>query len=653
MSLNHDNSSYTGWDYSDWQAAAQQLLSNMAPYYSTGKSRIHLTGTRPSIYGSISDDVEGFSRIFMLLGFWLKNRNTGFTMGADGIQIDWVAIYREGMLNGTDPSHPEYWGEIKCKHQYMVESASMALALFYSRHLIWDSYSRSEQEQIGHWFRHILQYPFEDKNWVLFGVIINSFLKSAGQEYYQDQIDFYLDRFDSFYDAEGWYRDGIGPQYDHYNHWALHFYPHLWSEIDPDIRRPELVETFEERSRLFLETFPYYFSNTASHPAFGRSLIYRCGVVAAAVVGCHKGFSPLSPGLTRRLCSQSLKYFWERKFFDEGGVVPLGWTGRFEPIAEKYSGPGSPLWLNKAFAAFLMPEDHAFWTAKEEPLPIDQEDYCISHKVPGFLVQGSKASGHVQLINQGSDSYVNADTDWKTPASDFQYIKFSYSSHLHNDIGLTRDGQVCGNMISLYEEKRGFSHRERIYPVHISDRVAISYHFPFGEQYGIKRDTRVETAVIMKDDHQYRIHWVISPNRPLVYEGGYTVACDERTHQISSGDDWINVLAPSGQSCVRGLLGYDSVGTSNGENINALGKYSVLPYVTRKKPVQAHTILACEVIARPEKFDIETELTILQDCSVDGRLVTLTFSDGESVTVKLGSVERKQAKVIWSQVSDK
>ncbi|MFC1619595.1 DUF2264 domain-containing protein [Candidatus Neomarinimicrobiota bacterium] len=643
------SSPYTDWTYQDWEHAAQTILHNTYPYFSSGKALVRLQGTRPSIYGELSDGMEGFARTVLLVGFWLQQRSDGLLVRDDGPQIDWVDFYHQGLLNGTDPGHPEYWGEISGKHQYMVEAASIAIALHFSRHLIWNSFSPEEQGQIGRWLRHLLEFPFEDKNWVLFGVIINTFLKSVGQEYHQEQIDFYLERYDSYYEADGWYRDGVGPQYDHYNPWALHFYAHLWSEMDPDIRRPELVGIFEERSRRFLETFAHYFSSTASHPAFGRSAIYRCAPATAAAVGSWKGFSPLSPGLSRRLCSQSLKYFWENDFFNDDGTIPLGWTGRFTLMAERYSGPCSPLWLNKVFSTLLMPEDHPFWTAAEEPLPIEEADYCIHHKVPGFLVQGHRETGHVQLINQGSDAYVNATTDWKTPASDFQYSKFAYSSHFFNDLGSTKQGLVCGNMISLYEEKRGFSHRDRIYPEHVSDRIAIAYHFPYGEEHNQKRDSRIETAIIMKGDHQIRVHWVISPNRPLVYEGGYPLAYNAEQPVLEEGEDWVGIRTRLNQSCIRNLRAYDKVGFDYSEDVNPLGKYSCLPYLRTSQPVLAQEILASEIIARPKHFDYEEELALVVSCTREGRMVTFTFSDGEAVTVKMGAVEAGEQKVMWSR----
>ena len=640
-------SPFTDWTHKDWQNTAQQILQNTYPHFSAGRALVRFDSARPSIYGPLSDCVEGFARTFLLVGFWLNHRNDGKMELSNGTEIDWVEIYREGMIHGTNPQYPEYWGEITGKHQYMVESASLAIGLYFSSHLIWDTLSKNEQQQIGNWFRHIIKFPFEDKNWVLFNVMINSFLKFAGQEYFQDQIDFYLERYDSYYEADGWYRDGIANQYDNYNPWALHFYPHLWSEMEPDKTRPELVEIFQQRSGLFLDKFKYYFSSSASHPVFGRSLIYRCGLVAAPAVGIWKDFSPLSPGLTRHLCSQSLKYFTKNNFFDQDGSIPLGWNGKFVRMAEHYSGPASPLWLNKAFSVFLMPENHPFWNSVEESLPVEVENYCIHHKVPGFLVQGHKPSGHVQLINQGSDSYVNGPTDWKNPASDYFYLKFAYSSHLFHDTGLTEDGLNCGNMISLFEEKRGFSFRERIYPLYISDNVAVSYHYPFGELYGQKRDSRIETAIIMKSDHQIRIHRVISPNRPTVYEGGYSLAYENQPPMIKQGTDWITIQTDRAQCCIRGLLGYDMVGTSRSIGMNPQGKYSCLPYVKKTEPLLAQEILACEVIGRPCHFDVESELQLISSCTCSNRKVRITFLDGESVTVKMGSVEENEQKVVW------
>jgi hypothetical protein len=643
-------SPFTGWTYRDWQNIAKKILQNVYPHFSPGKALINFCGTRPSIYGAFSDSVEAFSRTFLLVGFWLFNRNNGKMQGIDGKEINWPETYREGLINGTNSGHPEYWGEISGKHQYMVEAASMAVSLYFSRHLIWDQLSKIEQNRVGNWFRHILQFPFQDKNWVLFNVIINSFLKSVAQKYNQDQIDFYLERYDSFYEAEGWYRDGIGPQYDYYDSWAMHTYPHLWSYMDPDIRRPELVQIFEERSRLFLEKYVYFFSSTASHPAFGRSILYRCAVTAAPIIGIWKNFSPLSAGLTRRLTSQSLKYFAEQNIFDDDGSLSLGWTSKFLPMVEKYSGPGSPLWFNKIFSAFLLSEEHEFWTAPEEPLPVEKGDYCITLKTPGFLVNGHQKTGHIQLINQGSDSYVNAATDWKTIASDYHYLKFSYSSHLFHDVGPTKDGFPFGNMISLYEESRGFSHRERIYPVYFDKKVAISFHYPFGEKFGMKRDSMIESAIIVKGDHQIRVHWVINPNRAYIYEGGYSMPYDDIAPKIERETDWINVVTERGQCCIHSLMGYDDLGISYSSGMNPQGKNSCLPYLKTSLPVMAQKIVACEIIARPLPFKVKKELSLVQNYKLEGRHFSIHFSDGSGVIIKLGSVELGEEKVKWEDV---
>ena len=170
-------SNITGWTIHEWQETATRILANIYPNFSDGNALIQFSASRASIYGEFSDMVESFTRTFILIGFWLNNRDTGKMMLKNGRMIDWAEIYREGILNATDINHKEYWGEISGKHQYMVESASLVLGLFFSRRLIWDTYNSRERQQIGDWLRKILQFPFEDKNWVLFGIVINAFLK--------------------------------------------------------------------------------------------------------------------------------------------------------------------------------------------------------------------------------------------------------------------------------------------------------------------------------------------------------------------------------------------------------------------------------------------------------------------------------------------
>lgn len=47
------------------------------------------------------------------------------------------------------------------------------------------------------------------------------------------------------------------------------------------------------------------------------------------------------------------------------GIPALGFYGQFSPLVQGYSCAESPFWLGKAFLCLHLPEDHPFWTVKE------------------------------------------------------------------------------------------------------------------------------------------------------------------------------------------------------------------------------------------------------------------------------------------------
>ena len=69
--------------------------------------------------------MEGFSRFY---GERARN---------DQLDERWLKLILSGIKAGTDPSHPDYWGEIHERDQRMVEMPAMLLALYHHEQLLW------------------------------------------------------------------------------------------------------------------------------------------------------------------------------------------------------------------------------------------------------------------------------------------------------------------------------------------------------------------------------------------------------------------------------------------------------------------------------------------------------------------------------------
>ena len=96
-------------------------------------------------------------------------------------------------------------------------------------------------------------YEVSDNNWRLFPVLVNLALKSLSQPYDQHLIDFGLERLDSYYLGNGWYKDGVTEQRDYYIPFALHFYSLIYAKVC-EKSDPERSALYKERAAEFAKT---------------------------------------------------------------------------------------------------------------------------------------------------------------------------------------------------------------------------------------------------------------------------------------------------------------------------------------------------------------------------------------------------------------
>ncbi|WP_328319149.1 DUF2264 domain-containing protein [Streptomyces sp. NBC_00388] len=440
----------------DWEAAADDLLLAVRPYASPRHGLINLPGRRPSWSGRRSDGLEGYARSWLLAAFRVA--------GAKGLDPHgFLPRYAEGLAAGTVPAleragteDPDRWPSTADVPQAVVESASVALGLRLTRPWLWDALDDRTQQQAVDWLLPALRPSPVNNNWWLFGLTVAGFLQDAGIETdrARQTIDRALSRIEDWWLGDGWYSDGPNRSFDHYNAWAMHFYPVLHAHLGGD---GELLARYGPRLAAHLDAYTRMFGADGAPMPYGRSLTYRFAAAAAPWLGAMTGHTPLSPGATRRLASGTLRYFMEgdegpqpspaevaevatvaeadrqdrtapavrtraprRRATDERGLLTLGWHGPYEPIIQPYSGPASPYWASKGFLGLLMPADHPVWTAREEPLPVETSDAVTVLGPPALLIQSTAADGLVRLHNHGSNHVGEGD--------DPGYSRYAYST---------------------------------------------------------------------------------------------------------------------------------------------------------------------------------------------------------------------------------
>jgi hypothetical protein len=414
----------TGPEARAWLAAyADRLLAGVRPYASPSGSLITLPG-KPGGYGTAVDGLEGFARTFLLAGFRLAGEN-----GADPTGL--AERYAAGLAVGTDPAHPERWTRPEEHGQAKVEAASLALILDMTRPWIWDRLSPEVQERTVEYLASVvgdLDYP--DNNWVWFRIVVETFLRSVGGPFSADDMVHDLAAHDRFHRPGGWFADGPERSYDHYAGWALHLYPALWermtgaAEVASAAGDDLATRSAADREHLarYLDDALALVGSDGGPLIQGRSLTYRFAAAAPFWAGAFAGVG--RPGQIREAATRIVRHFAEHDVPGPDGLLTLGWHGPWRPIAQRYSGPGSPYWASKGLLGLALPATHEVWTAAPEPLPVDTGDVLTIAAAPGWAISATRDDGIVRVINHGTDHAVPGADVGDSPL----YARLGYST---------------------------------------------------------------------------------------------------------------------------------------------------------------------------------------------------------------------------------
>src|SRR6478736_9494567 len=111
----------------DMSRALRDLFDPLLPYFSAGNARVRLDGAAAH-FDRAAADLEGFARPLWGLA----------PFGAGGGDFAHWQRFAEGLANGTDPDHPEYWGAVNGRDQRMVELAALGFALALVPEKVWE-----------------------------------------------------------------------------------------------------------------------------------------------------------------------------------------------------------------------------------------------------------------------------------------------------------------------------------------------------------------------------------------------------------------------------------------------------------------------------------------------------------------------------------
>lgn len=352
----------------------------------------------PSSHGARADQIEGFARLAPLVAAWVSSgRSSRLALLDDSLEVDLLALLREGVLAGTDPKSPGYWGPIAHFDQRIVETADIALVLWLTRQTLWRGLTETERSQVGRWLAQVNGTRVRDNNWHLFVTFTNAVLNVLGQPADLEEARQHYVRFKSFYRGDGWFSDGPAATFDFYNAWGMHYLLYWLTQVDPAWDPDFLTETFQS----FLRKYRYLFG-PAGFPIRGRSICYRMAVPAPLVAGQSAHPELIPPDEARRALDDTWRYFIARTGVSRG-TVTQGYCGPDARVLDNYSGPASCLWsLRSLVIAFSQAPEAPFWRGKAGQSPVDTADVDVSIPAVRWRIVGRKGSGFVSILNADS-----------------------------------------------------------------------------------------------------------------------------------------------------------------------------------------------------------------------------------------------------------
>lgn len=524
------------------------MILPLESYYSTGKAELKF-GTLSSAASEKTQRTEAFLRpLWGLSPLWGGGEECG----------EFDKIYLQGIINGTNPNHPEYWGELRSYTQELCDSVALPIALALAPDKLWHPLSDEERATVSDWLFSANKAECFNNNWHFFQLIINVCLKKLGEPYSQELIDEKLGIIESFYVGDGWYTDGPNPMFDYYNAFAFHFYSLIYAKFMEE-DDPSRSKRFKERAMLFAKHYIYFFDDYGREIPYGRSLTYRFGHLAFWSACLFAGIEPFPVPVIKGIMARNLRWWNSMPIFDNTGVITAGYCYSQPDLVEEYSSYGSPNWCLKSFILLMLPEDHFFWKAEEAPMPPLDSVHVIK---PANMV----------LQRVGGVSYLYPSFSMGFMAKHYieKYSKFVYSSkHAFSIAESYRDLSSSGaDSMLLFERDGVFFPRCKYSEFSVNDDGTVfSRWSPFG-------GVTVETTITPTSKGHIRQHVIHSDKEYRVYDCGFCLLNDD--HEIE-GD---------GEKIITKAL----------PNTNLYSPYS-------------HNVKAIEYVISPGKTTIRTEIS--------------------------------------------
>jgi hypothetical protein len=592
----------------DVEKALHDLFNPLLPFFSEGGARVRLDGAAAH-FDRAAADLEGFAR-----PLW------GLTpLAAGGGAFDHWALYRQGLANGTDPQHPEYWGQVNSTDQRMVELAAIGFTMRLLPHLVWDPFEQRAKDNLAAYLLHARKFDYADNNWKFFRILVDLGLEECGVEFDRSLTEKYLEELDGFYLGDGWYRDGNIRRIDHYIPFAMHFYGLIYAKLARgDDKR---VVAYKERAQLFAKDIRHWFDEDGGTLAFGRSLTYRfaCGGFWGALA--FADLEALPWGEIKGQFMRHLRWWADKPMANRDGVLSIGYGYPNLFMSESYNSAGSPYWALKAFLPLALPEDHPFWTAEETPAVTSHEPVPLKH--PGMVMMHT--DGNVVALSSGQQN-------WQMRHGTEKYAKFAYASRYGFSVEVDERAYAMG----AFDGALAFSDDNRHYRVRETNEVAQIAGNTLFARWKPWSDVEVETWLIPANPWHIRVHRITTPRALHATEGGFAIGradmnadtyIDEAGRAVAkSQTDLSAIVDLAGKREGRAHRAYP--------NTNLIVAKTIVPQLRGEIPAGT-TVLVTAAMALPAGADAEAALITVPRAPDIAELEALFAREGVDVSAIL------------------
>ena len=500
---------------SDLQAACVALLDPLLPRFTSRSTRVKI-GATATRYDEAGAQLEGFTRPMWGLGSLL----------AGGGHYDGTPKWTEGLINGTDPEHPEYWGDIEDLDQRMVEMCPIGYTLAVAPGTFWKPLSNRQKDNLTTWLNQINKKQMPNTNWLWFRVFANLGLKTNGATFSASQIEADMNHLDEFYRSDGWSNDGPKShcQMDYYSGpFAIQFLQLLYSKLAADIDAKRSAE-YRKRAVAYAKDHVHYFDPDGRAIPFGRSVTYRfamAGFWGALAFADVELPAPLTWSVVKGLLLRNFRWWaTQENIFSTDGTLTIGYSYPNMFLSENYNSPGSPYWCCLAFTPLAIPESHPFWTSREEPYPSQTLSQITPLDHPKHIMV--RRGGHSFLLSSGQACH------YPLRCTQAKYGKIAYSSAFTYSVPVGSyqlEQNAADNSLSISDDK-GESWQTRRQCINFQIKIYESLPvlesdwFPFPD---VKTETWLLPPTESHPNWHIRVHHIRGQRSIVSAEGAFAI----------------------------------------------------------------------------------------------------------------------------------